>query len=822
MRIAAVIQGLRHDLTYAVRSARRAPLLSCIVVAALSLGMGLNAGVFTVLDALFLQPPVQRDPGSFVQLYPRYEGWFTGAARDSLFTSGDYDAIRAESHTLAQVAASKPVGITLDAVHQSIAADLVSCNYFRVFGIQRPLMGRLFLPVECRPGTSARIAVLSEHVWKNDYDANPRIIGRSIDISGHPVTVIGVAPEASAAYLAGGIWLPYSLQPVFGDGTDIFHSPDAPWLSVTGRLKNGCSRTEAKAELETILHQQDRLYVERKISAFDRKTQVILTDGSFIEDPSLHTTIAALMALIMGPLLLVLLLACTNVTMLFLSRSVARRAEIATRLALGISRGRLAWMLAFESFLTAAPAGVLSVFLAYRIPGLIENAADPGERKFAHIVHPDWRVFAFLAALVLAAAFLSSLAPMRAAFRLDVAGSLKGGVAAVTVRSRTTGALMIAQISMSFVLLAAAFLFARIPGVITGTYPGFNTRQVMQVPLKISTPPYTAGSALALQLSAEARIRQLPAVRSLAYASLEPFRQAPPSKIRTAAQTPDQGRPASVDDVSPGFFSTFGISVLRGRSFADTDVSANTGAAVAIVSAAFARDFWGRQDPLGKIVVTEQGRRLMVVGVAADTRSERFGIADGPRLYTVRSPQALGGQLFVRFSGPGAPVAVSIRNVLKQMNIGAAGTPETIWDRRASEAQSGASLAGIISFMAAIAVILAVTGVYGVLSFAVQQRTREFGIRMVLGATRRRVFQSVVGRGLVQITLGLLCGVALATPAAWGFARLAKGSPLPVRIFDLSVYGLSAFALVTISLAAMCLPAFRATKIDPIRILRND
>jgi predicted permease len=678
MRVAGVIQRLRQDVTYAVRSARRAPLLSCIVVVALSLGMGLNAGVFTVLDALFLQPPVQRDPGSFVQLYPRYEGWFTGAEQDSLFTAGDYDALRKESHTLSQVAASEPIGVTLDDVHQSISANLVSCNYFSVFGISRPRLGRLFLPGECKPGTSARIAVLSEHVWKNDYDSDPRIVGRSIMIGGHPVTVIGVAPEASAAFLAGGVWLPYSLQPVFGEGTNLFRSPDVPWLSVTGRLRDGYSRAEAKAELETILQQQDRLYVERKISALDRKTQIILTDGSFIENPSVHTTVTALMALMMGPLLLVLLLACTNVTMLFLSRSVARRAEIATRLALGISRGRLARMLAFESFLTAALAGVLSIFLAYRIPGLIENAADPGERKFAHIVHPDWRVFAFLAALVLAATVLSSLAPMRTAFRLDLVGSLKGGVTAVTVRSRTTGALIIAQIAMSFVLLAAAFLFARMPDAITDIDPGFNTRQVMQVPLEIPTPPYTAGPALALQQSADARIRQLPAVQSLAYANLEPFRQAPPSKIRTPMQTPNEGRPASVDDVSPGFFSTFGISVLRGRFFADTDVSATASAAVAIVSTAFARDFWGDQDPLGKIVVTEQGRRLVVVGVAADTRSERFGILDGPRLYTVRSPESLDGQLFVRFNGPGAPVAASIRNVLKQMNIGSAENPETI------------------------------------------------------------------------------------------------------------------------------------------------
>jgi ABC-type antimicrobial peptide transport system permease subunit len=297
---------------------------------------------------------------------------------------------------------------------------------------------------------------------------------------------------------------------------------------------------------------------------------------------------------------------------------------------------------------------------------------------------------------------------------------------------------------------------------------------------------------------------------------------APINEVRLVNQTKGEGRPSSIDYVSPDFFSTFGIQLLRGRAFLHSDVSAAGSAPVAIVSYAFARSFWGDSDPLGKVVVTPDDKHLVVVGIARDTRSERFSMLDGPRLYMLPRPQALDGQLYVRFSGDAAAVSNSIEQIVQSLDSSQVGRPSTIWDFLESNATAMRSLARVIVFMAGIAVALAVTGVFGVLTFAVNQRTREFGIQMMLGATRQSIIRSVMGRGLRQIALGLTIGLLLTTPAAWAFMHITQNSWMRVDTFDPWVYSISALILLAVSLTAMFLPARRATQVDPIQALRNE
>jgi predicted permease len=813
----------RQDVLYAIRSARRTPFLTFVVVLALSVGIGLNAGVFAILNFLFLNPPTKKDPASFVQIYPHYEGWYIGPARDSSFNAEDYNAIQAQTRSLADVAAWQEIATTLDGVRRPGSDSiLVTCNYFRVFGIDRPLMGRFFNPDECNPENPVQIAVLSEHFWRNYYSSDSLIIGKVIYINHQSLTVVGIASDRSANLVSGGLWIPYSLQPAFNHGNSALQDPNWAWLTVAGRLRHGYSRTDATAELQTIMRRRDRSYFEQRVFTLDRKTSLVLTDGSFIRNPAFQSITMILMALILGPLALVLLLACTNVTMLFLSRSIMRRGEIAVRLALGAGRARLIRMLALESFFTAAAAGLASIYLAARFPALLFSAIGPAEGGAASVIRPDWKVFGYLSALVLIATLASALAPMRESFRFDLVTALKGREGSATMRSHTTSALIVVQLAMSFVLLAIAVLFGRLPFSIVNTDPGFETRHTMTVPLEVEIPPYTEASALAFERSLEPRILQVPGVQSLAWQSLAPFRVAPISEVRLDTQSPGEGRPASIDDVSPEFFSTFGIPLMHGRSFLRSDVSANNGTQVAIVSRAFARAFWGDRDPVGKIVVTPDERRLVVIGVAGDTRSERFSIVDGPRLYTLRNEQALDGQLFVRFSGSAAPVAASIKQIVKSLDATQEGTPSTIWEFLESNASDMRSLAKIILFMAGIAALLATTGVYSVLTFAISQRTREFGIQMTLGAARQSIFRSVMKRGVRQIALGCLLGLAMAMPAAWAWMRLTKDSWLNIDTFDPSAYSISALILLVVSLSAMCLPALRATQVDPIQALRNE
>jgi len=411
---------------------------------------------------------------------------------------------------------------------------------------------------------------------------------------------------------------------------------------------------------------------------------------------------------------------------------------------------------------------------------------------------------------------------MRESFRFDLVTALKGREGSATMRSHTTSALIVAQLAMSFVLLVIAVLFARLPFSIVNTDPGFETRHTMTVPFEVEIPPYTEASARAFQRSVESRILQVPGVQSLAWESLAPFTVAPLSEIRLDTQSRGQGRPATIDNVSPEFFSTFGIPLMHGRSFLRSDVSAENGTQVAIVSQAFAKAFWADGDPVRKIVVTPDDRHLVVIGVAGDTRSERFSILDGPRLYTLRNEQDLDGQLFVRFSGSATPVAASVEQIVKSLDPTQEGTPSTIWDFLESNARDMRSLAKIILFMAGIAVLLAITGVYSVLTFAISQRTREFGIQMTLGATRQSIFRSVMKRGLRQVAFGFLLGLVMAMPAAWAWMRLTKDSWLRLDTFDPSAYGIAALILLVVSFCAMCLPALRATQVDPIQALRNE
>ncbi len=681
-------------------------------------------------------------------------------------------------------------------------------------------MGRFFLPNECESGSEARVTVMSEHLWRNAYASDPEIIGKIIHISRQPFVVIGIVADDSANVVAGSVWIPYTLQPALNHGKSNFNDPAMAWLSVAGRLRQGYRRTDARAEVETILRQRDQFYVEQKAFTLNRKTSVVVTNGSFVENPAMQTVAAGLLALVMGPLFLVLLLACTNVTMLFLSRSIVRRGEIAVRIALGAGRARLMRMLTVESLLTAFLAGLVSIWLAVRIPSLVIRSLDLQGQLPA--MHTDWKVFGYLAALVLTSAIVSALAPLHESFRFDLVTALKGREGSVTTRTGTASVLIIAQLAMSFVLLVAAVLFARLPSTIESIDAGFETHHLMTVPLDISIPPYTRASALNFYRTLEAHLPGIPGVQSLAYASITPFSSTPQEEVRLNNQKKGLGRAASVDNVSLNFFSTFGVPLLRGRIFLPSDVSASANARVAVVSQAFARAFWGNGDPLGKIVVTADERHLVVIGVAADTRSERFGILDGPRIYTLADSDSIPSQLFVRFNGDATSMARRIEEAVKALDPGQLVIASTMWDFLEDNATAVRALGRIVLFMAGIAVILAITGVYAVLTFAMNRRTREFAIQMMLGATRESIFRSVMKKGLQQIAIGLVCGLILAVPAAWVFARMTAKSSLPIHTFDPSVYGISALILLVVSVCAMSLPGLRATRVDPVQALRAE
>src|SRR5215472_3031741 len=643
-----VVGVIWRDLRYAVRAIMRAPFLSFVVLLALSAGIGLNAAVFALVETSWFRPPVEKDPASFIQVIPSYTGWFS-TEKFFTFTVNDYEAFRTRARSLQQVAGyTRVLRRTLDDDMPRFGVGLVTCNFFDVYGWGSPVKGRLFLPEECATPGSAFVAVINEGLWRDRYSADPHIIGQVIHIDHRPFTVVGVLAVRAPTWMREDVWVPYTAQPEFWGGYDgLTEHPHYPWLRVAGRLEPGYSRANAQAELKSIENQQDNLEP-------GRRTALLVTNGSGIQDPNARSLGLTVIPLVFGPMVLILLVACTNVTMLLLSHAAERRGEVAIRVALGAGRRRLLRMLATEGLPIAAAAGVVSVYLARQLPSVLWNflLREDGYQDLA----PDWKVFAYLAGVTLVAGLIAGLAPARESVKVDLLTSLKGQEGTAT-RSRKRSALIIAQMAMSFLIVAAGVMFLRIQRSITADDRGFDMRHVFVVPLSVPSPKYTPESAAAFYRTVRERVLEIPGVSSASYTDTPPFIEPPSGEIRLPGEAKGQGKQVVAEQVSTDFFATMGIPILHGRAFRDSDAAPTSTSAVAIVSRSFATAFWHEQNPLAKGVVLPDNNQVPVVGVVGDVESSNFDNPNKARLYLPQSPQAFTGPLLVRFDGEPATVA---------------------------------------------------------------------------------------------------------------------------------------------------------------------
>jgi predicted permease len=506
--------------------------------------------------------------------------------------------------------------------------------------------------------------------------------------------------------------------------------------------------------------------------------------------------------------------------MMLLSRAAARQGEIAVRLALGASRMRLLRLLGMEGLAAAAAAGAISVFWAEKTPGLFWAFVSP-DRVWYLSSATDWKVFAYLAGLTLLAGCFAGLAPARESLKVDLVSSAKG-VTGGTTRSRSRSILVVAQIAMSFVLIAAGVLFASYRRDMASVDVGFETRHVMVVPLSVTTPPYTRNSAVSFYTVLEQQVRELPGVQSVAQASTVPFTGFAVDEVRLEGEAKGRGRDATMETVSPGFFETLGIPILQGRAFQDSDVTVKSAGKVAVVSQAFARAFWSGGEAVGKLIVLPDDTRARVIGVARDTKSEEYGMVDGPRLYSLLGPDDFGNPLMVRFDGDAKPLGRAIAGLVQKLDPNQLTIPRTLSSITDERAESIGKLADVVLFMGCVAVALAITGVYGVVAFFMSQRMREFGIRIALGATSGRIIRLVMGAGSRQVAIGIVFGLVLATPLAYAWKIMVKDSPFEVGAFHAGVYAVAALLLLAAALTAMYFPARRAAKVDPMVALRYE
>jgi predicted permease len=803
-----------QDLRFGFRVIRRSPLLSCTIVVTLALGIGLDTAAFTILNALGYKAWVEKDPDSFVELLSEYSG--ESVSRGDPWTTSveDYREYQAGAHSLSSLAAWQGIGATLNDDPEPISPLLVTCNFFSVYGLEHAKLGRLFFPDECATPGGASVVVISEEVWQRRFATDPHIIGMTISLNHHLFTVVGIAPARFSGSLFSGVWVPWTVQPLFS-GQDLFHHSSEPWLIVEGRLKTGYSRAAVRAEVSVIARRQDRLHP-------GRRTTLFVTNGSQSERPDARG-LGWFVVLWMSTVTLVLLIACTNVTTLLLSRAASRRREIAIRLSLGAGRARLIRMLFNESLILTAAASGISVYLAYHVPEILSLLAP----DLPYIpMKPDLTVFGFLAGVTLVVTIITGLAPAASSWKTNLVASVNGQEDPITFGSRRWNArdfLITAQIAMSLVLLIATASVMRVQyNLLTGDSE-FETRQLLVAPLNVDAPRYTADSAWKFYQAVVQNVRALPGVRSVCYASpsFSPFWGWSSQKIRMPGQAKGAEVDVSANAVSLDFFETVRLPVVRGRAFRETDIPRSGLASVILVSQTFARTFWPSADPIGKAIEDVNGRRLEVIGVTRDIRTSAIRV-DGPHFYGLQTPSDFAGQLMVRFVGAAQPLERAIRELIRGMDPEQFGVPRTLRWEIEQKASKFWFFVELLLVLGGTAILLAVTGIYAVAAFAVNRCIKEFGIRMALGATKGDIFQFVLTSGVRPIATGLITGLLMTLTLSFSITHVLGALPGELALRDPIIYVVVTPLLGAAAIVAMFGPAFRAAGSDPATSLRHD
>jgi predicted permease len=807
-----MITEFGQDVHYAARGLRKRPLLSVAVVATLTLGIGISAGVFTFYDAQYLRPRVDRDFDSMVRVYSAYTTDPIRPGRPGYTTLDDCLAFRDQAKSLRDVAAyadfRAPIGND-DPV--DVRTLLVTANFFSLYGLEWPLMGRLLGP-EDYSSAADPVVVLSDRLWRDRFDSDPEIVGRVVLFNGRPVTVVGVTPTFAGMVNNARAWFPYTLENYVKRGDGLRRSGDEAWFNVAARLNPGFSRSQASAELKLLASQQDQLHA-------GRITTLTVTDGSLIQEPG--NTLFWGITLLVGALVFLVLIVCLNVATLLLSRAAARRQEITVRLALGAGRMRLARMLLAETLLLATMAGLASLYITYSLPEILMRRVSPANNLDTWSLVPDWRVFVYLSVVTLLAGIMAGLTPAFQSLKVNLSEMLRGRqiLPGGARGSRLYGLLIGAQIALSFFLLCGATAFLRAYRQSVTVEPGFETRQVLWTDLFMQNRPAQQRNWGPFYRALTDRIASLPGVQSITYSSRFPFQDSRTTDVRAPGQPM---RRVAINRVSPGYFNTLGIEIVSGRPIREGDLPAGKPGCSVVVSQRLARAFWPSENAMGKTLQDSEGNSFEVVGVTREISSTRLGVLDDPMIYEPLDANSLEpAGLFVRFSGDGAALArlvrVGIRDMAPEVSIFRALTiqswrEELIWGLETNMQ--------LLVLVCAMAVILAVIGIYGVVAFAVSQRTRELGVRIALGAQKKDIYRAVLGSSGRPAAAGLVIGLAFTVAAFSRVAPLVRDAEFVLNLQDPMIYVITAILLASVALAAMLVPARRATRLDPMEVLR--
>jgi predicted permease len=802
------LEEFSQDVRYAVRAWRRSPGFALVVITTIGLALGLNTALFTAFDHYVLRPLAVRDPGSLYQVE-----WTTRSGAGHFFTWDEYRQLAEQTHVLAGTFAALPVLRQLD--EQPALGYLVTPDFFQMLGVKIAL-GRPFTPADAiAPGTGAYV-VLSHTCWTSRYGSDPLIVGRRVFVRGQPFEVMGVAsPEfAGIGPAPADFWAPLTMYAALNDGRDL--SATADTLLAIMRLRPDVSLVAAKSALLTWSREQTKNYPES-----DRAI------GIYTESRSTAVPLNGDVLLSIAPVViafgLVLLTACANVSNMMLARAVARQREIATRLSLGAGRLRLIRQLLAEALLLSLAAGVAGLAISESTTWLLRDVVSSTlPPQFSSVLkvpdfRPDYRVFGFIGLAAVAITFLFGLLPALQATRSHVSAAFRGDSGTGFRPSRLRNVLVVAQTFVCAILLITSLIMLRSEKRMAQRDLRVDARGVLDV----RVPPASAERLTT-------RFRTEPIVEHMAAVSRAPLYGGLP-----ALGIKGVGREELVRSyfnlVSPEYFDVMRIPIVSGRNFTAQDARAH--APLAIVSEATARRLWQHESPLGKRLRVDADRRnrlfaspvfseAQVIGVAGDVvHGFATSAVDSACVYfPVAAGNSAVSSLLVRVHGDVEQARVVLERAVRETAPGASDFITSLEQVVETTVYPFRAMFWVGTLLAALATVLVMSGIYGVLSFVVNQRRKEIGIRLAVGASRRDVMRMVLGSSL---RLALL-GAALGSAAALAVAPVLAHQVDMLRPFEPGPYVIATGLVLIAAAAAGFIPSRRASVVDPASTLRND
>jgi putative ABC transport system permease protein len=801
------------DVRYALRTVLKNPGFAATAVATLALGIGANTAIFSVVNAVMLKPLPYRDPGRLVMVWE--DSTSHGYPKDTP-APGNFTSWRAQNHVFEDMAAlaGRAFNLTGAGEPEKIEGLKVSASLFTILGVQ-PALGRAFLPQEDAPG-ARKAVVLSDALWQRRFARDPQIVGKNIALNGESYTVTGVMPRGFRLPMGDSqLWTPLAFD------AEEQNNHDSHYLFVMARLKSGVALRQAAAEMETIARR-----LQREFPATNTGVGAVVAP---LREEMVGDARTALLVLL-AAVGFVLLIACANVASLLVARAASRSKEIAVRAAIGAGRYRLVRQLVTESLILAVMGGVAGLVVAlWGMDTLVRLA--PEDVKFFGEPSLDASVLGFTIVVSLLCGFVFGLAPAFSASKLNLHHVLKEGgrTSAAHGRSKMHSALVVAEIALALVLLTGAGLLLRSFYGLLSVHPGFQTDHLLTMRIVLPDSKYgELRQKIAFYRDTLARIERLPGVHSAACITWLPMAFTGGSAILTV-----EGRPAPAGQepiaitrvISPDYFRTMSVPLRRGRAFDQHDTEASPG--VAIISETMARKLWPNEDAIGKRFkygnAASRDPWLTIVGVSGDVRQFQLDQAPKPEAYLpyMQAADFFGGprDVAVRTAGDPLHLARAVRNEIwavdPDLPISGIQTMERLIAGTVTPQRFNMLL---LAVFAAVALVLAAVGIYGLLAFSVTQRTHEIGIRMALGARRGEVLRLVVKPMLVLILTGMAIGTAGSLALTRAMASLLFG----VTATDPATFLAVPLLLSAVALSASIVPALRAARVDPLVSLRYE